>query len=264
MGKLKWLWWWRAGNGRQLREEGWSVRMINSRCPELPAERKKRILCPAGSGHPGCLFFILWVSCGRWGCLYFPGGNQKLWIKFLLWGDGFGYFWRFILLHAGAIKQYIYEYMDDGGQLKPEHCLVEILPEILGHKAERTEKGPTKCVEICIPVVRVITKTLRWSGMIQALSTTNARKRRQTKMLKKWGWSEKYLKTDIVFRTGTSPAGIATELIILHLLPPIPVRVVVVELHPRLVPLSPRTVVQFVPIREILNALLGEHAHINL
>ena len=51
--------------------------------------------------------------------------------------------------------------MDDGGQLKPEHCLVEILPEILGHKAERTEKGPAKCVEICIPVVRVITKTLK-------------------------------------------------------------------------------------------------------
>ena len=59
MGKLKWLWWWWAGNGRQLREEGWSVRMINSRCPELPAERKKRILCPAGSGHPGCLYFHL-------------------------------------------------------------------------------------------------------------------------------------------------------------------------------------------------------------
>ena len=54
-----------------------------------------------------------------------------------------------------------YEYINDGGQLKPEHCLVEILPEILGHKAERTEKGPAKCVEICIPVVRVITKTLK-------------------------------------------------------------------------------------------------------
>ena len=76
-------------------------------------------------------------------------------------GDGFGYFCRSFRLQPGAIKQYINKYMNDGGQLKPEHCLVEILPEILGHKAERTEKGPAKCVEICIPVVRVITKTLK-------------------------------------------------------------------------------------------------------
>ena len=34
--------------------------MINSRCPELAAERKKRILCLlAGSGHPRCLYFHL-------------------------------------------------------------------------------------------------------------------------------------------------------------------------------------------------------------
>lgn len=42
----------------------------------------------------------------------------------------------------------------------PEHSLVEIFPEVLGHKAEGTEEGPAKRVEICVPVIWVLTETL--------------------------------------------------------------------------------------------------------
>ena len=136
--------------------------MINSRCPELPAERKKRILCLAGSGHLGCLFFHLVGKLCSVRLSLFSRQKPKVMNKVSF---GRRWIWIFLTLYSSARWShqtiYIYEYMDDGGQLKPEHCLVEILPEILGHKAERTEKGPTKCVEICIPVVRVITKTLK-------------------------------------------------------------------------------------------------------
>ena len=71
-----------------------------------------------------------------------------------------------------------------------------------------------------------------------------------------------YLKADVVLRTGTSPAGVPTKLVVLHLLPPVPVGVVVVELHPRRVTLPPSPVHVFQG--EVLNALLCEHAHINL
>ena len=78
------------------------------------------------------------------------------------------------------------------------------------------------------------------------------------------GADERYLEADVILRTGTSPTGVATQLVVLHLRPPVPVRVVVVELHPRLVALPPRPVVLFVGQGEVLNALLCEHAHINL
>ena len=138
--------------------------------------------CPVGSTWP---FFHLVGKLWSVRMSLFSRREPKVMNK-----ASFGRRWIWIFLSlfsfTGWSHQtiYIYEYMNDGGQLKPEHCLVEILPEILGHKAERTEKGPAKCVEICIPVVRVITKTLKWSGIIQALSTTIARKKRQTKM--KW------------------------------------------------------------------------------
>ena len=60
------------------------------------------------------------------------------------------------------------------------------------------------------------------------------------------GADERYLEADVILRTGTSPTGVAAQLVILHLLPPVPVRVVVVELHPRLVAFAPRPVVLFV------------------
>ena len=60
------------------------------------------------------------------------------------------------------------------------------------------------------------------------------------------GADERYLEADVILRTGTSPTGVAAQLVILHLLPPVPVGVVVVELHPRLVALAPRPVVLFV------------------
>ena len=136
--------------------------MINSRCPELAAERKKRILCLlAGSGHPRCLYFHLVGKLWSVRMSLFSRRETKVMNKVSFGRRWIWIFLSFFLLQTGAIKQYIYKYMNDGGQLKPEHCLVEILPEILGHKAERTEKGPAKCVEICIPVVRVITKTLK-------------------------------------------------------------------------------------------------------
>ena len=75
---------------------------------------------------------------------------------------------------------------------------------------------------------------------------------------------KRYLEADIVLRTGTSPTGVAAQLVILHLLPPVPVRVVVVELHPRLVARPPRPVGLLVGQGEVHNALLCEHAHINL
>ena len=137
--------------------------MINSRCPELAAERKKRILwLLAGSGHPRCLYFHLVGKLWSVRMSLFSRREPKVMNKVSF---GRRWIWIFLSLFSftGWSHQtiYIYEYMNDGGQLKPEHCLVEIFPEILGHKAERTEKGPAKCVEICIPVVRVITKTLK-------------------------------------------------------------------------------------------------------
>ena len=78
------------------------------------------------------------------------------------------------------------------------------------------------------------------------------------------GADERYLEADVILRAGTRPAGVATQLVVLHLSPPVPVGVVVVELHPRLVARPPRPVGLLVGQGEVHNALLCEHAHINL
>ena len=145
----------------------------------------------------------------------------------------------------------------------PEHSLVEIFPEVLGHKAEGTEEGPAKRVEICVPVIWVLTETL----VNQSYEDKTRKKTGFERFRIHWrrnGHVCVYLKADVVLRTGTSPAGVSTKLVVLHLLPPVPVGVVVVELHPGLVPRAPGTVRFFVLKGEVLNALLCEHAHINL
>ena len=93
----------------------------------------------------------------------------------------------------------------------PEHSLVQVLPEVLRHQAEGTEEGPAESVEVCVPVVLVFAESL---------------------------------KADIVLRAGTSAARVAAELVVFHLLPPVPVAVVRVEMFPGVVALASRTMVE--------------------
>ena len=128
-------------------------------------------------------------------------------------------------------------------QWLPEHSLVEIFPEVLSHKSEGTEEGPAKCVEICVPVIWILSEPL-----------SNKSYREGPKKKGVWNFEElevggaddRCLEADVILRTGTSPTGVATQLVVLHLCPPVPVCVVVVELHPRLMALPPSPVGLFV------------------
>ena len=141
--------------------------------------------------------------------------------------------------------------------------MVEIFPEVLSHQAEGTEEGPAKSVKICVPVIWVFTEPLRIKKVTKSTrKETKNEKGLYFEELEFSGVDHGYLETDVILRTGTSPTGVSTQLVVLHLRPPVPVRVVVVELHPRRVTLPPSPVHVFQG--EVLNALLCEHAHINL
>ena len=77
-------------------------------------------------------------------------------------------------------------------------------------------------------------------------ATEKVGKRKDFKELEVGGADDRYLEADVILRTGTSPTGVATQLVVLHLCPPVPVCVVVVELHPRLMALPPSPVGLFI------------------
>ena len=41
------------------------------------------------------------------------------------------------------------------------HQLVQVLPEVLGHQTEGRQKGPAKCIEASVTVIRVRSEPLQ-------------------------------------------------------------------------------------------------------